>query len=124
MHDSSCMIKPTRISLGGTVAIVTSAAPLAGLDAANVGEATVMRALLIAGAHRVSEVVGYCPGTSLENSNLTPRFVVHLGKPVVGNQLYSRMSPLLSELEHKTHAVGHWVACVQPKWEFCAAKPF
>lgn len=120
-------MKPARISFGGRAAIVTSTDLLTGLDAANAGEATVMRALLIGGAHRVNEVVGDCPGTSLENSNLTPRFVVDLGKPVVSNQLYSRlvlMSPLLSELEHKTHAAGRWEACVQPKWEFCAAKPF
>ncbi len=42
------MIKPTRISFGGTAAIVTSMALLAGLDAANAGKATVMGALLIA----------------------------------------------------------------------------
>jgi len=42
------MVKPTRISFGGTAAIVTSMALLVGLDAANAGKATVMGALLIA----------------------------------------------------------------------------
>lgn len=42
------MVKPTRISFGGTAAIVTSMALLVGLDAANAGKATVLGALLIA----------------------------------------------------------------------------
>jgi len=42
------MIKPTRISFGGTAAIVTSMALIAGLDAANAGRATMVSALLIA----------------------------------------------------------------------------
>jgi VIT1/CCC1 family predicted Fe2+/Mn2+ transporter len=42
------MIKPTRISFGGTAAIVTSMALIAGLDAANAGRATMLSALLIA----------------------------------------------------------------------------
>jgi vacuolar iron transporter family protein len=42
------MIKPTRISFGGTAAILTSMALLVGLDAANAGKATMVSALLIA----------------------------------------------------------------------------
>jgi len=42
------MIKPTRISFGGTAAIVTSMALIAGLDAANAGRTVMIRALLIA----------------------------------------------------------------------------
>jgi hypothetical protein len=42
------MIKPTRISFGGTAAIVTSMALIAGLDAAKAGRATMVSALLIA----------------------------------------------------------------------------
>ena len=42
------MIKPTRISFGGTAAIVTSMALIAGLDAAKAGKATMVSALLIA----------------------------------------------------------------------------
>jgi len=42
------MIKPTRISFGGTAAIVTSMALIAGLEAANAGRATMVSALLIA----------------------------------------------------------------------------
>jgi hypothetical protein len=41
------MIKPTRISFGGTAAIVTSMALIAGLDAAKAGKATMVSALLI-----------------------------------------------------------------------------
>jgi VIT1/CCC1 family predicted Fe2+/Mn2+ transporter len=42
------MIKPSRISFGGTAAIVTSMALIAGLDAANAGKANMVSALLIA----------------------------------------------------------------------------
>ena len=42
------MIKPTRISFGGTAAIVTSMALIAGLDAAKAGKAALVSALLIA----------------------------------------------------------------------------
>ena len=42
------MIWPTRISFGGTAAIVTSMALIAGLDAANAGRTTIVSALLIA----------------------------------------------------------------------------
>ena len=42
------MIKPTRISFGGTAAVVTSMALIAGLEAANAGKAAVLSALLIA----------------------------------------------------------------------------
>ena len=42
------MIKPTRISFGGTAAIVTSMALIAGLDAAKAGRTTMLSALLIA----------------------------------------------------------------------------
>lgn len=42
------MLKPTRVSFGGTAAIVTSMALIAGLEAANAGKATVVGALLIA----------------------------------------------------------------------------
>ncbi|HEV2467764.1 MAG TPA: hypothetical protein VGS78_01115 [Candidatus Sulfotelmatobacter sp.] len=42
------MIQPSRISFGGTAAIVTSMALIAGLDAANAGKASVISALLIA----------------------------------------------------------------------------
>jgi len=42
------MIKTTRISFGGTAAIVTSMALIAGLDAANAGRAAIVSALLIA----------------------------------------------------------------------------
>jgi hypothetical protein len=42
------MIKPTRISFGGTAAIVTSMALITGLDAAKAGRATMVSALLIA----------------------------------------------------------------------------
>lgn len=42
------ILKPTRISFGGTAAIVTSMALITGLDAANAGKATIMGALLIA----------------------------------------------------------------------------
>jgi len=42
------MIKPTRISFGGTAAIVTSMALIVGLDAAHAGRATMVSALLIA----------------------------------------------------------------------------
>lgn len=42
------MIKPSRISFGGTAAIVTSMALIAGLDAANAGKAGMVSALLIA----------------------------------------------------------------------------
>ena len=44
----SAMIKPTRISFGGTAAIATSMALIAGLDAANAGRAVMVSALLIA----------------------------------------------------------------------------
>lgn len=42
------MIKPTRISFGGTAAIATSMALIVGLDAANAGRAVMISALLIA----------------------------------------------------------------------------
>jgi len=42
------MIKPTRISFGGTAAIATSMALIVGLDAANAGRAIMISALLIA----------------------------------------------------------------------------
>jgi len=42
------MINPTRFSFGGTAAIVTSMALMAGFDAANAGRATLVSALLIA----------------------------------------------------------------------------
>ena len=42
------MFNPTRISFGGTAAIVTSMALIAGFDAANAGRATLVSALLIA----------------------------------------------------------------------------
>lgn len=42
------MIQPSRISFGGTAAIVTSMALIAGLDAAHAGKASVVSALLIA----------------------------------------------------------------------------
>ena len=42
------MIKPTRISFGGTAAIATSMALIVGLDAANAGRAVMVSALLIA----------------------------------------------------------------------------
>lgn len=42
------MIKPSRISFGGTAAIVTSMALIAGLDAARAGRAGMISALLIA----------------------------------------------------------------------------
>ena len=42
------MIKPRRISFGGTAAIVTSMALIAGLDAAKAGRAGLVSALLIA----------------------------------------------------------------------------
>jgi hypothetical protein len=42
------MIKPSRISFGGTAAIVTSMALIAGLDAAHAAKTTVVSALLIA----------------------------------------------------------------------------
>lgn len=42
------MIRPSRISFGGTAAIVTSMALIAGLDAAHTGKASVVSALLIA----------------------------------------------------------------------------
>lgn len=42
------MIKPTRISFGGTAAIATSMALIVGLDAANAGRAIIISALLIA----------------------------------------------------------------------------
>lgn len=42
------MIKPTRVSFGGTAAVVTSMALIAGFDAANAGRATMVSALLIA----------------------------------------------------------------------------
>ena len=42
------MLKPSRISFGGTAAIVTSMALIAGLDAAKAGRASVLSALLIA----------------------------------------------------------------------------
>jgi hypothetical protein len=45
---SKYMIKPSRISFGGTAAIVTSMALIAGLDAANAGKASTVSALLIA----------------------------------------------------------------------------
>jgi hypothetical protein len=41
------MVKPTRISFGGTAGIVTSMALLVGLNAANAGKATVIGALLV-----------------------------------------------------------------------------
>ncbi len=41
------MVKATRISFGGTAAIVTSMALLVGLYAANAGKASVIGALLI-----------------------------------------------------------------------------
>lgn len=41
------MIKPTRITFGGTAAIVTSMAVIAGFDAARAGRATMISALLI-----------------------------------------------------------------------------
>jgi len=42
------MIKPTRISFGGTAAIATSMALIVGLDAANAGRTVIVSALLIA----------------------------------------------------------------------------
>ena len=42
------MIKPTRISFGGTAAIGTSMALIVGLDAANAGRTVIVSALLIA----------------------------------------------------------------------------
>jgi VIT1/CCC1 family predicted Fe2+/Mn2+ transporter len=42
------MINPSRISFGGTAAIVTSMALIAGLDAAHAGKASLVSALLIA----------------------------------------------------------------------------
>lgn len=42
------MIKPSRISFGGTAGIVTSMALIAGLDAAKTGRASMVGALLIA----------------------------------------------------------------------------
>jgi hypothetical protein len=42
------MIKPSRISFGGTAGIVTSMALIAGLDAAKTGRASIVSALLIA----------------------------------------------------------------------------
>lgn len=42
------MIRPSRISFGGTAAIVTSMALIAGLEAANAGRAGLVSALLIA----------------------------------------------------------------------------
>ena len=42
------MIRTTRISFGGTAAIVTSMALIVGLDAANAGRAAMLSALLIA----------------------------------------------------------------------------
>jgi VIT1/CCC1 family predicted Fe2+/Mn2+ transporter len=42
------MIRPSRISFGGTAAIVTSMALIAGLEAANAGRPGVISALLIA----------------------------------------------------------------------------
>jgi hypothetical protein len=42
------MIKPSRISFGGTAGIVTSMALIAGLDAAKAGRASMVSALLIA----------------------------------------------------------------------------
>lgn len=42
------LIKPTRISFGGTAAIVTSMALMAGFDAANASRSTIVSALLIA----------------------------------------------------------------------------
>jgi hypothetical protein len=42
------MIKTTRISFGGTAAIVTSMALITGLDAANARRASIVGALLIA----------------------------------------------------------------------------
>jgi hypothetical protein len=42
------MIRATRISFGGTAAIVTSMALIVGLDAANAGRAAMVSALLIA----------------------------------------------------------------------------
>lgn len=42
------MIRPGRISFGGTAAIVTSMALIAGLEAANAGRASLISALLIA----------------------------------------------------------------------------
>jgi len=42
------MIKTTRISFGGTAAIVTSMALIVGLDAANAGRTAMVSALLIA----------------------------------------------------------------------------
>ena len=42
------MIRPSRISFGGTAAIVTSMALIAGLEAANAGRPSVISALLIA----------------------------------------------------------------------------
>jgi hypothetical protein len=41
------MLKPTRVSFGGTAGIVTSMALLVGLDAAHAGKASVIGALLI-----------------------------------------------------------------------------
>ena len=42
------MIKPSRISFGGTAGIVTSMALIAGLDAAKTGKTSIVSALLIA----------------------------------------------------------------------------
>ena len=42
------MMKPSRISFGGTAGIVTSMALIAGLDAAKTGRASMVSALLIA----------------------------------------------------------------------------
>ena len=42
------MINPTRIAFGGTAAIVTSMALMAGFDAASAGRSTLVTALLIA----------------------------------------------------------------------------
>jgi len=42
------MIRPSRISFGGTAAIVTSMALITGLDAAHAGKTSIVSALLIA----------------------------------------------------------------------------
>jgi VIT1/CCC1 family predicted Fe2+/Mn2+ transporter len=47
-RESFELIKPTRFSFGGTAAIVTSMALMAGFDAANASRSTIVNALLIA----------------------------------------------------------------------------
>src|SRR5690348_9759853 len=47
-RPSATMVKPARISFGGTAAIVTSMALITGLAAANASKGSVVSALLIA----------------------------------------------------------------------------